>query len=120
MQRVQGTDGSTYIAVNRDFLQKIDASYDGFTTLGLLLVHEYCHDEASSETHVHSPEFYRRYHDASKSAVSFMLTALNDYIKLAGKLPHRAQLQADKVKFAHQVETTVLPADQLITASLSR
>ena len=111
------TDGSTYIAIDRDFLQRVDASYDGFMTLGLLLVHEYCHDDDSSETHVHSPEFYRRYHDASKCAVNFMLSALTEYIRVAGKLPHRAQRQAEKVEFAHKVEASTLPPEQLAAST---
>lgn len=57
------TDGSSYIAINRDWLKKEGTSPGGWTAIGQLMLHEYCHDEASGEGHVHDPDFYESYHN---------------------------------------------------------
>ena len=64
------TDGKTYIAINRDFLQGIKPNAHGFAKLGTLLLHEYIHEDESSRTHTHTPEFYRNYHDRSMDEIS--------------------------------------------------
>lgn len=58
------TDGSTYIAMDRDWLKrKATGSEAGITELFAVLAHEMAHDEETDRTHVHGEEFYRRYHD---------------------------------------------------------
>lgn len=63
------TDGSTYIAFDRDFLAnnrmlKTHGRVDigSLATVAQVLAHELCHDTDSREN-VHSPEFYKAYHD---------------------------------------------------------
>jgi hypothetical protein len=60
------TDGSTYIAVNREYLRRHDTgSVADWVQLATLLLHEYCHDTSDQQSHLHGPEFYETYHDAS-------------------------------------------------------
>jgi len=61
------TDGSSYIALDRDWLKSISVSNVGsclsmFTTL----CHEMAHDNNSAGTHNHGPEFYEKYYDITK------------------------------------------------------
>lgn len=60
------TDSKTYIAIERELLDK---AYSGgvkaLTTLANIIIHEYCHDEASIGDHNHNGEFFQRYHDAT-------------------------------------------------------
>lgn len=58
------TDGSSYIALNRDYLAKL--SFTGSWGPGDLMhtmMHEMSHDEDTSGTHHHGEEFYRRFHE---------------------------------------------------------
>lgn len=57
------TDGKSYIALERKFLAGSGTSIAGFTAMVNVLVHEYCHLDRSSGTHLHTPEFYRLFHD---------------------------------------------------------
>ncbi|MCG3884540.1 hypothetical protein I3271_07545 [Photobacterium leiognathi] len=41
----------------------LDAGEYGFTQMALLLAHEYCHDDTDVGTHVHSNEFYEKFHN---------------------------------------------------------
>ncbi|MGR5365918.1 hypothetical protein [Photobacterium damselae] len=59
------TDGLTYIAVNRKALEMMDAGEYGYTQIALLLLHEYCHDEADLTSHQHTPEFFDKFHTLS-------------------------------------------------------
>lgn len=58
------TDGSTYIAINRQFLaENIRDGFRGFTAIANLLVHELCHDSNTATGHDHGAEFYEAFHD---------------------------------------------------------
>jgi hypothetical protein len=60
------TDSKTYIAIERELLDK---AYSGgvkaLTAIANIIIHEYCHDEASIGDHNHNGEFFQRYHDAT-------------------------------------------------------
>jgi hypothetical protein len=56
------TDGAQTITVHRKFLTG-DFSVAFWSDLGILLAHEYSHNESSQGTHVHGPDFYRLFHD---------------------------------------------------------
>lgn len=58
------TDGKSYITISRRYLRSVGTGLDGWNKIALLLLHEYCHDDPTTESHTHTPEFYRRYHDA--------------------------------------------------------
>lgn len=60
------TDGKTYIAVCRKYLAGLDL--ESIATMHKLchtLIHEWCHDEDTQNTHVHDREFYDAYHAAA-------------------------------------------------------
>lgn len=58
------TNGSSYIALNRDFLNNFNLK-NNFYCLRLftILCHELAHDNDSAGTHIHGPEFYEKYYE---------------------------------------------------------
>lgn len=58
------TDGSTYIAINKNRLSMVSDGYSGFMYLCHLLLHEYLHDDVDTQGHLHDMTFYQNYHDA--------------------------------------------------------
>jgi len=62
------TDGSSYIAINRGFMSGLKMFKDGmanpsaFMSMLMLVAHEMCHD-TDSRDNIHSPDFYRAFHD---------------------------------------------------------
>lgn len=91
------TDGKSYIAFDRKFLKELVPGIEGFTELGLVLLHELCHDVASTGTHLHGPEFYEMYHHVSHDSVPEFVAKITGYystrIKTAGKRMTRRQLR---------------------------
>lgn len=57
------TDGDTYIALNRVFLERQPFTVQGLTAVGCLLAHEMAHDEKTDDTHHHGVEFYEEFED---------------------------------------------------------
>lgn len=58
------TDGTSFIALNRDFVRKhIRDGFRGFTTICNVLVHEFCHESNTATGHEHGSEFYETFHD---------------------------------------------------------
>ena len=59
------TDGKTYIALNKDYLNGLylNSGYTGAADLMHVMFHEMAHDEDTSGTHIHGGEFYRRFHE---------------------------------------------------------
>lgn len=103
------TDGETYIAIERDFLKRnLSGTPQDFGNLVLLLIHEQCHDEPDSQTHVHSPEFYKSYHDTSKRSPYLTMKAFISYISELEKdgktLPANLQKVTLKMQLADHVE----------------
>jgi hypothetical protein len=62
---VAWTNGTTYIAFERDFLNRHQFDEKGLATILLTLLHELCHDNESWEKNSHPPEFYKLFHDAA-------------------------------------------------------
>ncbi len=58
------TDGETYIAVDRKMLDQIKRGPPGWIRLAALILHEYTHGDADTDTHVHDRDFYKTVHDA--------------------------------------------------------
>lgn len=64
------TDGSTYVAVNRSFLEGLDLGLErDWHKVAALLGHEMCHNEPDSGTHNHTPEFYEDFHELAKETL---------------------------------------------------
>lgn len=90
------TDGETYIVIGREFLKSNPMFRSGvpniraFTRVAQLLIHEACHDTDSREN-VHSPDFYREFHDTSTRLVGLMVSDAIAYMtparykKMSGK-----------------------------------
>ncbi len=58
------TNGSTYIALDKQFVDKhVRDGWRGFTAMINVICHEACHDIQTDNSHVHSPEFYETFHD---------------------------------------------------------
>jgi hypothetical protein len=63
------TDGSSYIAFDRRFIAKLGFNTSGIFTLFSAGLHEYCHGEPDSESHIHGLDFYKRFHDGLHGAI---------------------------------------------------
>lgn len=87
------TDGERYIYFDRETIKFAKKGLAGWQVLLSILLHEYLHEEPSSETHAHDYEFYRRFHDAmmilNESDIDFLQRAYQKYISLRrrNKLP---------------------------------
>ncbi len=86
------TDGSSYVAVDRKWLAEQDLTSErGWSKVMLLLLHEWCHSEVDTDTHTHTPEFYRSFHDASDHVPDLARAAYHKHRKMlmseTGKLP---------------------------------
>lgn len=57
------TDGETFVAVNLDVIIAVLAGKRSVTSLMALIVHEFCHEETDIGGHIHSPEFYEKFHE---------------------------------------------------------
>jgi hypothetical protein len=82
------TDGMTYIAINRDYLAGLEFNALGIAKLGNLILHEYCHDENDTGTHLHTQEFYEKYHDKSDEVARFthkVMGSLESFFLAAGR-----------------------------------
>lgn len=87
------TDGRSYIAINRKFLDDV-----GYTTTGLLricqlLAHEYCHDGPDTAEHPHSHEFYQDYHDLSDAVVTMWEGVVTQFPKVLARAGKRLSLK---------------------------
>ena len=69
------TDGSTYIAFSDKVVTRATAH-----EIVYVMIHEYCHNEATNETHSHGIEFFEMFHDIicyQPYAVSNIITRFN-------------------------------------------
>lgn len=60
------TDGTSFIAIERRVLQRLD-SFEGWVALSLLLASQYCSEIDTAGTYEHAPEFYARFHALATS-----------------------------------------------------
>jgi len=78
------TDGSTYIAFNRTYLQSHNPKYyGGAAALVTLAYHEMSHDDDDTGTHNHAVEFYQRYHEITRGSA----------LGIIGELPQKMRNQ---------------------------
>lgn len=57
------TDGNSNIWIERKQLKLIKKGMPGMIQLANIIMHEYLHNEASTDTHEHGVEFYNRHHN---------------------------------------------------------
>ncbi|MGP5017378.1 MULTISPECIES: ATP-binding protein [Halomonadaceae] len=58
------TDGFSLIGLDRDVLKSVRRRDGGAARILALMVHEYCHGDASTGTHSHDYAFYQQFHEA--------------------------------------------------------
>lgn len=83
------TDGSTYIAIERQFVKDCGLTMAGACRMGHLLLHEYCHDQPDLRSHVHDQDFYERFHDRTEHVGRFAAAVVPDMVKVAEKFELR-------------------------------
>lgn len=99
------TDGSTFIALAREWLKKHEFErFDrpcvrGLTELAFILAHEMCHDD-DSEGAPHSPEFYQEVHDLCHRALAKSVDEAVRFLtpKKIGEVKERAKKAHAKAK----------------------
>ncbi|WP_019583815.1 ATP-binding protein [Thioalkalivibrio sp. ALE16] len=93
------TDGRTYIAIEREFLQDMRRGFPGVLKIANLLAHEYVHDVSDTTGHSHSPEFFEQYHEITQNPrfggiAQDILAAYHSELKRAGLKPTKAMNDA--------------------------
>lgn len=89
------TDGKTFIAIDQSVLRDILAGQYSISFLVSLMVHEHCHEEPDQGGHIHSMEFYQRFHDLMmlphlvEMLRYTLVTAYAKAIALVGKKPNQ-------------------------------
>lgn len=92
------TDGSSYIAINRTFINGMNFGLErDWHKCALLLAHELCHTGPDTESHEHTPQFYEDYHDMSVHAPNAARSAYQYYrsvvVRLSKKKPKNVMTQ---------------------------
>ena len=109
------TDGSTYVAINiEEIKSRISTMTIGkWGELLNLLLHEFCHAEPDTESHLHDAHFFQLFHDTSESIMDMAEQAHRAYLKRLiheskkNKLPQKLQLQVLKEAERIQAELAV-------------
>lgn len=97
------TDGSTYIAFNREYLQRWNPNYHtGAAAMVTLAFHEMAHDSDDTGTHLHSVEFYQSYHDITRGGA----------LHIIGRLPSKMGQVKWQDQAAEQAEKEAKKKDQ--------
>jgi hypothetical protein len=99
------TDGSSYVAISRQYLSKQDMTVRGITNIGTLLLHEACHQDPDTQDHDHDQSFYERFEQATRYTLGdFVAAAISVLPQLAERIDRkltRAQMQSlDKASMA--------------------
>jgi hypothetical protein len=106
------TDGSTYVAISRDYIRKQGIGIGAWAAYGTLLIHELCHDDADAGSHIHTPEFYAKYHEWSRTQLAgFVARCLQNVPRAQVQLQKRATKQQlcnqTKVEQAQQAAAAI-------------
>jgi len=100
------TDGENYIAINQEFLQGLPYPYNvtSWCKIAHLILHEYLHESEDVETHIHTPEFYRNFHDFSEAAAHAVKYMQNDFLQ---------GLKKNKKKLTKREEKAILQQEEM-------
>lgn len=118
------TDGDSYIAISREYIARTGCALGAWASYACLLIHEFCHDESDQGSHIHSPEFYEKYHNWSMRAVQdFAEACVSDFPKIAERaskqLTKRELVNENRVVRQQRAAETVQKADQKVAAKTS-
>lgn len=76
------TDGSSYIALNREFLRNLNfMNPSGAYKLLSLICHELAHDEETNNTHIHGEYFYENYYNLTMDYYNSPLSKLEAFLR---------------------------------------
>ena len=59
------TDSTSFVAINREFLEKQTFNIVGLCNVGRILLHEFCHRDTDLDNHDHDQGFYELFHDSA-------------------------------------------------------
>lgn len=110
------TDGSTYIAFDREYLRKMNLRNEG-DILKLLTTgcHELAHDENTAGTHQHGPQFYEKFYEiVHRSSYDNPIYFVTQFRKAMDrkKIDDKRQEEEDKIKKAKEkLEGKAVAAD---------
>lgn len=98
MDALAWTDGFSYIALDRKFINELSLSWDGaIARVFEILKHEMAHDTATDKTHIHGEEFYRNFHDLSLSDHPITANIAQFYRAMQStKIEQRKQKEIDR------------------------
>jgi hypothetical protein len=85
------TDGRTYIAFSREFIKSLSLDIVGMTDFFGVGLHEYCHSDNDSASHIHGLEFYQKFHDS---------------YRCVGLAVHNAMSNMDKILARYEIQVT--------------
>lgn len=92
------TDVCSYIAIDRLFLKSLYLPYGAHKLCGVL-AHELAHDEATTGSHNHGPEFYERFHNICLDRAGLYSTPLSICADFANRLKRsKTMIQQEKVQ----------------------
>lgn len=94
------TDASSYVAIEREFLNGQNVDLKGLVAVSALLIHEVCHEVADLTAHAHDQTFYELFHDTlhqwQPAMVAAAFSRLPSILANEGRRMTKAQLkQAD-------------------------
>ncbi len=98
------TDGDTFIAINREFIRRMDGSLQSFCRLAHLLLHEITHEDISSNSHIHSPQFYQDFHDNIDRSLRSARTMYENYAFNLKRLSKKIESEKEKEAKIAEVE----------------
>jgi hypothetical protein len=117
------TDGTTYIAFNRDFLSTLSFTLSGLGEMVCLLLHEMCHSGADMGSHAHDQDFFERYHDASRECghvldklLKFLPEVLESESRKSTHALRKTQDRLDRADRAVKKHETNLQIDSAVSA----
>jgi hypothetical protein len=117
------TDGQTYIALDRGFLANLKFDVQGFVELGRLLLHELCHHEPDTASHVHGAEFYEAFHDRCRdhlgAFVNHCLISAPNVLKAASRVSKTALKDVDRAAKIKRALVELVPDRTLVTVTPS-
>lgn len=92
------TDGKSYVSFNSKFVaEHIEKGIKGMNQIILTMLHEYLHDIQTSDSHVHSFDFYENFHDMCFRQDSSDLMNINkECVRRLGELYVKAGLSIPK------------------------
>ena len=116
------TDGSTFIAFDREFLKTLRYDNVGhMARFAYTLAHEYCHDDDDRETNVHGPEFdeaFREFVEQNRFVEQFIASSLGavaNILRLKNKKATKALLHIkDKIDANTEAEAKLTATEKRI------